>query len=132
MRIKALTIITSVMFQLSGCAVITDYQPVVDSYSDPNAQFIERDLAECKVLAKQAAGSPLTKGAIGAAIGGLAGAAGGAAIGAATGNNAGKGAAIGAAALGIGGAAQQGYTADDKFRSAYNYCMNGRGHNVIR
>lgn len=68
-----------------------------------------------------------SQAAIGAGVGGLAGAAGGAIVGAFLGNP-----GIGAAAGGFGGAAKQGFSAEDKFKGAYSNCMSGRGHNVLR
>lgn len=116
---------------LSGCASQTGWTPTVDSYNDPNAFRISQDMAECKQLAEQASGGTVKETAIGAGVGGLMGAAGGAAIGAITGS-AGTGAALGAAIGGLGGAGKQGLSAEDKYKSAFNNCMSGRGHRVIR
>ena len=66
-------------------------------------------MTECKQLASQASGGTAKETAIGAGVGGLAGAAGG-----------------------FGGAAKQGFSAEDKFKGAYSNCMSGRGHNVLR
>lgn len=127
--------ISAVVFSalaLAGCYSYGGYQPTVDTYNDPNAYRLNQDMAECRQLAEQSAGGGTVKEtAIGAGVGGLVGAAGGAVVGAFTGNPA-AGAAIGAAAGGFGGAAKQGFTAEDRFRNAYNQCMSGRGHNVIR
>jgi outer membrane lipoprotein SlyB len=114
---------------LAGCYSYGGWQPVVDTYNDPNAQRIEQDKVECQNLAKQA-GSTGTEAAQGGIAGGLIGAAAGAAIGAAVGNP-GTGAAIGAASGGIGGAATQGVSGEEQFKRAYINCMRGRGHNVI-
>ena len=84
-------------------------------------------MTECKQLASQASGGTDKEIAIGAGVGGLAGAAGGAIVGAFLGNP-----GIGAAAGGFGGAAKQGFSAEDKFKGAYSNCMSGRGHNVLR
>lgn len=129
--IKVSTVLVSALM-LSACYSYGGYQPTVDTYNDPNAYRLNQDMAECKQLAEQSAGGGTAKEtAIGAGVGGLVGAAGGAVVGAFTGNPA-AGAAIGAAAGGFGGAAKQGFSAEDKFRNAYNQCMSGRGHNVIR
>lgn len=129
--VKISTVIASALI-LSGCYSYGGYQPTVDTYNNPNAYRINQDMAECKQLAEQSAGGGTIKEtAVGAGVGGLIGAAGGAVVGAFTGNPA-AGAAIGAAAGGFGGAAKQGFSAEDKFRNAYNQCMSGRGHNVIR
>ena len=126
---------TSIIFistlVLSACYSQGGYTPTVDSYNNPNAYRINQDIAECKQLANRSSGGTLKESAIGAGVGGLIGAAGGAVVGAFTGNP-GKGAAIGAAAGGFGGAAKQGFSAEDRFKNAYNQCMSSRGHNVIR
>lgn len=116
---------------LSGCYSYGGYTPTVDAYNDRFAYRINQDMAECRQLAQQSSGGTVKETAIGAGVGGLVGAAGGAVVGAFTGNPA-AGAAIGAAAGGFGGAAKQGFTAEDRFRNAYNSCMSNRGHNVIR
>lgn len=125
-------IIIASALMLSACYTQGGYTPTVDPYNNPNAYRINQDMEECRQLAQQSAGgSTMKETAIGAGVGGLVGAAGGAVVGAFTGNPA-AGAAIGAAAGGLGGAAKQGFSAEDKFRNAYNQCMSGRGHNVIR
>lgn len=106
------------------------WTPVVDTYGSSRAQYLGRDLEECRTLASQAAGDSVGQGARGAVRGGLVGAAGGAAIGAALGN-AGRGAAVGAAAGGLSrgvGAASQ---SDAQFRQAYTNCLRQRGHRVV-
>lgn len=131
MQLNTSIIMLTAIIALTGCATLS-YKPTVDPYNDPNAARINQDLLECKELAKQAAGnSTATETATGAAIGGLVGAAAGAAIGAAAGNP-GTGAAIGAAAGGFGGGAKQGFSTEERFKNAYDNCMGGRGHNVIR
>jgi len=116
---------------VSGCASETGWTPTIDSYNDPNAHRISQDLAECKQLAQQASGGTTQEAAINAGVGGLLGAAGGAALGAIAGN-AGHGAALGATIGGLGGAAKGGFTAEEKYKNAFNNCMAGRGHRVIR
>jgi uncharacterized protein YcfJ len=114
---------------MNGCATYSNWQPVVDSYNDPNAARIPQDTEECKMLAKEA-GSVGTSAAKGVATGGLLGAATGAAIGAVAGNP-GAGAAIGAAAGGMGGGTYTGISGDDDYKRAFTTCMRNRGHNVI-
>lgn len=114
---------------LSGCATYGGYQPVVDTRTDRNPQYISQDMAECEQLAKQAA-STGTEALKGGAVGALGGAAAGAALGAIIGNPA-TGAAIGAASGGIGGAAYSGVDADNQYKRAYISCMKNRGHSVI-
>ncbi|MEQ1740556.1 MAG: glycine zipper family protein [Methyloglobulus sp.] len=126
-----ITMIIASTLMLSACYTQGGYTPTVDTYNDPNAYRMNQDMEECRQLASQSSGGTLKETAIGAGVGGLVGAAGGAVVGAFTGNPA-AGAAIGAAAGGLGGAAKQGFTAEDRFRNAYNQCMSNRGHNVIR
>ena len=113
-------------FIFSGCAYQSGWTPAVDSYGDPNAANIARDQINCRVLAKQAAGDPVTEIGKGALIGGAAGAAAGAAAG-----SPGVGAAVGAAAGGIGGLVKQGFGIDKQYKKAFINCMRGRGHNVL-
>ena len=126
---------TSIVFiggtLLSGCYSQGGWAPTVDSYNDPNAYRINQDMAECKQLAGQASGGTAKESAIGAGTGALLGAAAGAIIGAFAGN-AGTGAAIGAATGGFGGGASMGLSSEQNFKNAYNNCMSGRGHRVIR
>ncbi|MGR8999313.1 MAG: glycine zipper family protein [Gammaproteobacteria bacterium] len=128
-------LITSIVFiagaLISGCYSYGGWQPTVDTYNDPNAYRINQDIAECKQLASQASGGTTKETAIGAGTGALIGAAGGAIVGAFTGNP-GAGAAIGAAAGGFGGGAAKGLSTEEKYKNAYNNCMSGRGHRVIR
>lgn len=115
---------------MTGCYSYGGWQPTVDPYNNPNAYRINQDIAECKQLASQASGGTAKETAIGAGVGGLIGAAGGAVVGAFTGNPA-TGAAIGAAAGGFGGAAKQGFSAEEEFKRAYKNCMRNRGQNVV-
>jgi outer membrane lipoprotein SlyB len=128
-------LITSIAFiagaLISGCYSYGGWQPTVDTYNDPNAYRINQDIAECKQLASQASGGTTKETAIGAGTGALIGAAGGAIVGAFTGNP-GAGAAIGAAAGGFGGGAAKGLSTEEKYKNAYNNCMSGRGHRVVR
>ena len=102
---------------LAGCYSQGGWTPTVDAYGDPNAQFINRDMGDCQQLATQASGGTAKETAIGAGVGGL--------IGGAT------GAALGAAAGGIGGAAKQGFSAEDEYKRAYSSCMRNRGHHIV-
>ena len=126
---------TSIVFTgsmlLSGCYSYGGWQPTVDTYNDPNAYRMNQDMAECKQLASQASGGTAKETAIGAGTGALIGAAGGAIVGAFAGSP-GAGAAIGATAGGFGGGGYQGLSSEQKFKSAYNNCMSGRGHRVLR
>ncbi len=116
---------------VAGCVVAPrPWTPVVDTYGDSRAQYIGRDLEECRYLALRVSGYPPQQGVVGALGGGLVGAAAGAAIGAALGNP-GTGAAVGAAAGGVGSGFASAAGSDAAFRQAYANCMRGRGHNVV-
>ena len=111
---------------VAGCATMGGYQPTVDPYDDPHAARIPSDEAECRELALHASGGTAKQTAIGGAVGGLLGAAIGAASGAP-----GAGAAIGAASGGLGGGAYEGFSAEAKFKHAFQACMRERGHHVL-
>lgn len=128
---KKLTTSIGFTLLLSGCYSYGGWQPTVDSYNDPNAYRINQDIAECKQLASQSSGGTTKETAIGAGTGALLGAAGGAIIGAFTGSP-GTGAAIGAATGGFGGGAYKGLSTEEQYKNAYNNCMSGRGHRVVR
>ena len=114
----------------SACVSQTQWTPTVDTYGSSRAQYVNRDMEECRQLAFQVSGSAPQQAVQGAVTGGLVGAAAGAAIGAAFGN-AGRGAAVGAAAGGIGHGAQRASQAEQAFQRAYVNCMRQRGHNVL-
>ncbi len=118
------------VFAVTGCASQGSWTPTVDPYNDPNAANIDRDLVECRQLAKHASGGTGAETGKGALVGGAIGAVGGAIIGAAVGSP-GRGAAVGAAAGGVGGGARGGLGAEDQFKRSYINCMRQRGHNVI-
>lgn len=130
--IKKLSVVSAVIATAviaTGCATYGGYEPVVDTYNDPNAYRLQQDQHECRMLAKEA-GSTGTESLKGGAVGALGGAAAGAALGAIIGNP-GTGAAIGAASGGLGGAAYQGVDADNQFKRAYINCLRNRGHKVV-
>ena len=131
MNYLSLTSLSLSTLLLTACASQTGWQPTVDTFNDPNAYRLNQDMAECQELAKHASGGTVKETLVGAGGGGRMGAAAGA-VGGAIAGNAGTGAAIGAAIGGLGGAAKQGLTAEDKYKHAYNNCMSGRGHRVIR
>jgi len=118
-------------FLLAGCVNQNSWAPTVDTYGDPNAWRLSQDEAQCRQLAMQAAGSSVKKTAEGAGIGGLLGAAAGAAIGAAA-HDPGVGAAIGAGVGGLGGGAYEGLSTNAAFKSDFENCLRGRGHQVIQ
>jgi hypothetical protein len=108
----------------------SNWTPTVDTYGSSRAQYLSRDMWDCRELASRTSGSASGSAARGALRGGAVGAAGGAAIGAALGN-AGRGAAVGAAAGGISRGAGQANASEAQFRSAFSNCLRARGHNVI-
>jgi outer membrane lipoprotein SlyB len=122
----------------AGCLVLlaptavwaSTWRPVIDTYGSSRAQFVYRDLEQCRQLALQAGGDRVGEGARGAVRGGLVGAAGGAALGAALGN-AGRGAAIGAVAGGVTRGVSRSSQSEAQFRQAYANCMRQRGHRVL-
>jgi outer membrane lipoprotein SlyB len=123
---KKLFIIT--LLFLSGCASITNYKPIVDTYDDPRASFLVQDTQECEQIAKQVSVEKdvLSYGATGALVGG----AGGAAYGALFGNPA-IGAAAGAIGSSIASATYGGFQADERYKRVYRNCLRGRGHKVL-
>ena len=113
-----------------GCTAQQPWRPTVDTFGSSQAQYVNRDMEECRMLALQSSGQAPQAGVRGAVAGGLLGAATGAAIGAAFGS-AGRGAAVGAAAGGIGGGLQQANQTEQAFQRAFSTCMRQRGHNVL-
>jgi outer membrane lipoprotein SlyB len=127
---RCLAVVTALAVLLAGCATQQPWTPTVDTYGSSRAQYVNRDMEECRRLAHQTSGDAGTAGMQGAVTGGLIGAAAGAAIGAAFGN-AGRGAAVG----GVGGALTQGAgrarQSEQQYQRAYVNCMRQRGHRVI-
>ena len=131
MKVKLVVVYFGLMLlMLAGCASQTGWQPTVDPYNDPRAQYINQDLVECKMLAQKVSGNSSGEAIKGGLIGGAIGAASGAAIGAAVGAP-GQGAAIGAAAGGMGGGTYKGMSSEKAYKDAYIRCMRQRGHNVL-
>lgn len=113
---------------LSGCASVTQYRPIVDTYGDTRASFLVQDTQECEQIAKQVsvAKDVASYGATGALVGG----AGGAAYGALFGNPA-IGAAAGAIGTSIAGATYGGFQADERYKRVYRNCLRNRGHRIL-
>jgi len=112
-------------------AAQSSWTPTVDTTGNARAQYLSRDMAECRSLAQQAGGgSAAGQGARGAVRGGAVGAAGGAAMGAVLGN-AGRGAALGAVAGGVTRGTRQASSSEAAFQQAFSNCLRGRGHNVL-
>lgn len=117
---------------LTGCYSYGNYKPTVDTFNDKNAYRLDQDAAECREIALQASGSgTATETAKGVGVGAILGAVGGV-VGGAFAGSPGLGAAIGSAGGALVGGGYQGFTSEDRFRNAYNQCMSGRGHKVIR
>jgi outer membrane lipoprotein SlyB len=114
----------------TSCVTQSTWTPTVDTYGDSRAQYVSRDMEECRSLATRASGDTTAETGKGAVVGGLIGAAAGAAIGAAFGSP-GTGAAVGAAAGGIGTGLTKGVRSEQNFKQAYRNCMRNRGHTVI-
>jgi uncharacterized protein YcfJ len=110
---------------LAGCA--DTYQPIVDSQGTDRAAY-ERDLAECRELARRA--SPAGDVAKGGLVGGAIGAAVGAVVGALTGN-VGRAAAIGAAGGATGGILRGGLRGGERQKRIIRRCLRGRGYQVL-
>jgi outer membrane lipoprotein SlyB len=112
----------------TGCASVSGWHPIVDPRMDPHPETVQRDMGECKELAKQA--SDITKEVgMGAGVGAITGAAGGAAVGAIAGSAA-TGAA-GGAILAIPAGLWKGYEANEDFKRAFKTCMRQRGHKLV-
>ena len=93
----------------AGAAWARGWTPVVDTYGSSRAQYLGRDLEECRVLAQAAGGDAVGQGARGAVRGGLVGA------------------AAGGVTRGVGSANQS----EAQFRQAYTNCLRNRGHRVL-
>jgi hypothetical protein len=117
-------------FLFVATAAAQSWTPTVDTIGNERAQYLSRDMAECRSMAQQAGGSGGGQAAMGAVRGGAVGAAGGAAMGAVLGN-AGKGAALGAIGGGVTRGVRQSNASEDEFRRAFSNCLRGRGHNVL-
>lgn len=130
MATKILILVTATAVLVGGCASRSSWTPTVDTYGNSRAQYLSRDMEECRLLAERASGGGGSEAVGGAVTGGLVGAALGAAIGAALGN-AGRGAAVGAAAGGIGYGAEKAAESDAIFKQSFRNCMRNRGHNVV-
>lgn len=127
---RKLAWILALQLALAAGAAAQMWTPTIDTYGNERAQYVSRDLVECRGLAEQATGSTGGQAARGAVRGGAVGAAGGAAMGAIFGN-AGRGAAIGAVAGGVTRGVGQGSASEAQFRRAFSNCMRARGHNVL-
>ena len=87
----------------------SSWTPMVDTYGSSRAQYLSRDMVECRGMAQQAGGA-----AMGAVLG-----------------NAGRGAALGAIGGGVTRGVRQTSASDAAFQQAFSNCLRARGHNVI-
>ncbi len=124
-----LSLLVGALF-LAGCASQSQWSPTVDTYGNSRAQYLSRDMEECRALARNASGSTAGGTAQGAGVGALIGAAGGALIGVAAGRP-GTGAALGAAGGALGGGVAGNRRTESQFKRAFSNCLRERGHNVI-
>ncbi len=133
---RRLLSISACLSLLAGCATTsqTQWTPTVDTYGNSRAQYLSRDMEECRALALRTSGTTGEQATQGAVSGGLLGAAGGAAIGGVAGGSwsgAGTGAALGAVAGALAGGVSRSSQAEKQFRQAFQNCLRQRGHNVI-
>lgn len=128
MKKYKLSIIVALSVIATGCASMSGWHPIVDPRMDKHPETVQRDMVECKELAKQA--SDITKEvAMGAGVGAVTGAAGGAAVGAIAGSAA-TGAA-GGAILAIPAGLWEGYKANEDFKRSFRTCMRQRDHTLV-
>jgi len=133
---RRLLSISACLSLLAGCATTsqTQWTPTVDTFGNSRAQYLSRDMEECRSLALRASGTTGEQATQGAVQGGLLGAAGGAAIGGIAGGSwsgAGTGAALGAVAAGLAGGVSRSRQTEQEFKQAFQNCLRQRGHNVI-
>lgn len=127
-------ILTAAWALLSACATTsqTQWTPTVDTYGNSRAQYLTRDMQECRALAMSASGETGEQAVAGAASGAVVGAAGGAAVGAIlSGGSASRGAGVGAVLGGMSGGSARATQTEAEFRRAFSNCLRLRGHNVI-
>jgi hypothetical protein len=130
----SMAVLAGMLMGVTGCATVggstgATYTPVIDFKVSKHPENYNRDIVECRELAKSVEGPGMAgvKGALGGgAVGAAAGAAGGAIAGVP-----GTGAAAGAL-LGIPAGAWAAYSADEKQKIALRQCMRGRGYWVLQ
>lgn len=130
MEIKMKYITTMILsILLLGCSTVTRWEPTMNTVPDKNVSSLNQDVADCRVLADNAAGW-LSEGATGALISGAGGAAEGAVIGALISGAGGAGvaAAAGAPIGAIAGLWYSEYEANLTFKRAFSNCLYQRGH----
>jgi hypothetical protein len=116
------------VFALSGCATITEQNPVIDQKMS-NMTNYNSDLSECREIAMQIdAGESFVKSAT---IGTLTGAAIGAVVGIFDDKNFGKSVGIGAAGGAVAGGIQGGLETFEDRKEIVAKCLDGRGYAVL-
>ena len=128
---KKLIVIAFATF-LFGCAGSTKWEPTLNTMPHKSQATEQKDVAECKTLAFQAAGF-VQEGAEGAIISAAGGAAEGAVIGALISGAGGAGvaAAAGAPIGAIAGLWYSEYEADLVYKRSFSNCLFQRGHYPI-
>ncbi len=115
---------------LAACASLSGWEPTVDPRGTDHPENLDRDLAECKALAKKGSGGVGKESAKGIAAGAVVGTAVGVVLGA-VGGDPGGGAATGAALGGVGAGAAGGMSAEEAYKRIFVNCLTGRGHRVL-
>lgn len=122
---KFLTVLLFALF-VTGCASVTKWEPTLNTAVSKNSANAERDVAECRVLANNAAGFGVN-GFADTVAGAAGGAATGAIIGALVTSPAGPAAAAGGALGAFGGLFYGEYEADLTYKRAFSNCLFQRG-----
>jgi hypothetical protein len=121
-------IVPFVIFAISGCATITEQNPIIDQKMSDMTNY-NSDLSECREIAMQVdAGESFLKSA---AVGTLTGAAIGAVVGIFDDKNFGKSVGIGAAGGAVGGGIKGGLETFDDRKEVVAKCLDGRGYTVL-
>lgn len=122
-------LISLIALSFSGCASITEQNPIVDPKVSNMANY-DADLFECRTLATQvnAGGSATGTAMVGAVFGSAIGAVIGAFEG---GSGFGESIAGGAASGAITGGVQGSLEAYEKKKSIVGKCLEGRGYQVL-
>jgi hypothetical protein len=116
---------------LVGCASVNGYKPTINDRVEKFPATVERDLAECKVLASKSAGFVL-EGISGAIAGSSGSAASGAVAGRILGGlSAGPLAAITAPLGAIAGLWWSEYESNLDYKQSFKNCLYQRGHSPL-
>jgi hypothetical protein len=113
---------------LAGCAGGVSYRPTVDPLTVADPAKYESDVRDCAVMS----GLQWDEVAKSALIGGGIGAATGAAVGALSSGVSVAGGATAGAVLGIPVVGYSVWKANEDAKTAYRFCLRGRGYSVLR